>query len=100
MAKTNEFQVTGTIKHIAGSGKCPKGHKVGDTFKLSTGDSAGLCTNFFILLWPYIMTLQFGGKFPTRWVRVRDEGTAILCKCTDEANIVTLELRRGEPLNK
>ena len=81
------YRVIGTIKSI--KGKCDAGHKVGDRFELSGYDSGGLCGFFYHDLFPYIIMLQFGGKFPDDW-----GGEVMEIGCMDVANLVVIELRR------
>jgi len=81
------YRVIGTIKSI--KGKCDAGHKVGDRFELSGYDSGGLCGFFYHDLFPYIIMLQFGGKFPDEW-----GGEVMEIGCMDVANLVVIELRR------
>jgi uncharacterized repeat protein (TIGR04076 family) len=81
------FKVIGTIK--ATRGKCMYGHKVGDVLELDAHDASNLCGFFFHDLFPYILMLQFGGKFPDSW-----GGDVLEFDCMDKANAVTIELRR------
>jgi len=87
MAEQVGYRVIGTIKSI--KGKCDAGHKVGDRFELSGYDSGGLCGFFYHDLFPYIIMLQFGGKFPDDW-----GGEVMEIGCMDVANLVVIELRR------
>ncbi len=87
MAEQVGYRVIGTIKSI--KGKCDAGHKVGDRFELSGYDSGGLCGFFYHDLFPYIIMLQFGGKFPDEW-----GGEVMEIGCMDVANLVVIELRR------
>jgi uncharacterized repeat protein (TIGR04076 family) len=87
MAEKYGYRVIGTVK--AAKGKCSAGHKVGDAFELSGESPNGLCGYFYHDLFPYILMLQFGGKFPDEW-----GGEVLEFDCLDKANAVTLELRR------
>jgi len=79
-------RVVGTVKAI--KGKCSYGHKVGQVLELDAHDAGGLCGFFFYQLFPYILMLQFGGKFPESW-----GGDVITLDCMDKENAVTIELR-------
>ncbi|MFW9820343.1 MAG: TIGR04076 family protein [Candidatus Thorarchaeota archaeon] len=81
------FQIVGTIKEI--KGKCNAGHKVGDRFELDGLDSGGLCGFFYHDIFPYLITLQFGGSFP--WNENQDIAEY---ECPDRTNAVKIELRR------
>jgi len=73
---------------ISIKGHCTYGLKVGDEFELSAQSSGGLCGYFYYNLYPYIMTYQFGGKFPESWGGERMEFT-----CPDIVNHVRIQLR-------
>lgn len=81
------YRVIGTVKAV--KGKCMVGHKVGDVIELDAHDANGLCGFFFYQLFPYILMLQFGGKFPDPW-----GGDVLEFDCIDRENAVTIELRR------
>ena len=83
-------RVIGTIKSI--KGYCHAGHKVGDEFELDGHSSGGLCGFFYHDIFPYIVMLHFGGKFPDSW-----GGEVIKFECMDRANAVTIELKRIGP---
>ena len=89
MAEQLGYRVVGTIKEVKGS--CSSGHKVGDTFELSGHNAAGLCGFFYHDIFPYIITLQFGGGFPPEW---GDPDVDIELDCLDKYNLATIELRR------
>jgi uncharacterized repeat protein (TIGR04076 family) len=78
-----------TAKIMAIKGKCDWGHKVGETFELSGYTPDGLCGYFYHDLYPYIIMLEFGGKFPPAW-----SGEVMQFDCMDVENAVSLELRR------
>jgi len=86
MAEQAGCKVIGTIKSI--KGECSFGHKVGDKFELSGYSADGLCGFFYHDIYPYIIMLQFGGKFPDEW-----GGEVMELECMDRANAVTIELR-------
>lgn len=80
------YKVIGTITRVKGA--CSYGHKVGDRFELSGYTADGLCGFFYHDLYPYIIMLQFGGKFPDAW-----GGDVMQFECMDRANAVRIELR-------
>lgn len=83
-------KVIGTIKSIKGN--CHAGHEVGQEIELDAHSSGGLCGFFYHDIFPYIVMLQFGGKFPDDW-----GGEVIEFECMDRYNAVTIELRRVGP---
>ena len=89
MAKQVGYKVIGTIKGV--KGECYWGHKVGDRTELSIENSGGLCGAFYHDVFPYVVMLQFGGKFPDEW-----GGDVLELDCMDKYNAVTIELRREE----
>jgi uncharacterized repeat protein (TIGR04076 family) len=86
MAK-EQYKVIGTI--ISVKGNCDFGHKVGEKFELSGYRANGLCGYFFNMLFPYIIMLEFGGKFPDAW-----GGEIMKFDCIDIDSAVRIELRR------
>ena len=62
MANHVGHRAVGTIKNIKGTYHA--GHKVGDKIELSGQNSSGLCSAFYHDIFPYVIMLQFGGKFP------------------------------------
>ena len=90
MAEDEGYRITGTVTKI--KGKCSWGHKVGDKFELSGYTPNGLCGYFYHDIYPYIIMLEFGGKFPDAW-----GGEALDLECMDRENAVHLELRREKP---
>jgi len=81
------YKVIGTIKKL--KGRCNAGHKVGDKIELSSYISGGLCGFLYHDVYPYVIMLQFGGKFPDEW-----GGEVQEFSCLDKTNEVTIELRR------
>jgi uncharacterized repeat protein (TIGR04076 family) len=58
-------------KIVSVNGKCTAGHKVGEEFDLTVYSENGtayrapnICCFFYYELFPYITTMQFGGKLP------------------------------------
>ncbi len=83
------YRVVGTIKEVKGS--CSAGHRVGDRIELSGHSSGGLCGFFYHDIFPYLIMLQFGGRFPAEWGGDPD---VIELECMDRMNAVKIELRR------
>ncbi len=86
MVEQAGYKVIGTVKNV--KGECSFGHKVGDRFELSGYTADGLCGFFYHDIYPYIIMLQFGGKFPDEW-----GGEALELECMDRTNAVKIELR-------
>ena len=82
-------KIMASIKGV--KGHCSMGHKVGDEFEISAHNTAGLCGFFYHDIFPYIVMLQFGGRFPAEW---GDRDYAVQLQCMDSYNEVTIELRR------
>ena len=80
------YKVIGTIKQV--KGECSWGHKIGDRIELSGYSGGGLCGFFYHDIYPYIIMLQFGGKFPDEW-----GGEILTFECMDRTNAVSIELR-------
>lgn len=87
MVTKEQYKVIGTI--LAVKGKCDFGHTVGQKFELSGYAAGGLCGYFYNLLFPYIIMLEFGGKFPAAW-----SGEVMRFDCIDIENAVRIELQR------
>ena len=86
MARQIGYRVIGTIKGV--KGECSWGHKVGDRIELSCYSASGLCGFLYHSIFPSIIMLQFGGKFPEEW------GSDVLeFDCMDVVNAVRIELR-------
>ena len=89
MAQYTGYRVIGKIVSIRGH--CDFGQKVGQEFELSSQSTGGICAYLYYNIYPYVMTLQFGGKFPESWGGERMEFT-----CPDIINQVRIQLRREE----
>jgi len=85
---TEEFgyKVTGTITNK--KGVCGFGHKVGEKFELSGRNTGGLCGYLYHNVFPFIIMLQCGGKWP------EEKGELPEFECPDIANAVRIKLRR------
>ncbi len=81
-------RVWAMIRNVKGN--CSMGHKVGDEFEISAYNTAGLCGFFYHDIFPYIVMLQFDGRFPASW----GNPDTVQLKCMDTYNEVTIELRR------
>lgn len=86
MAEQFGYRVIGTITRA--KGKCAVGHKVGDKFELHGRTSGGLCGYFYHDIFPYIIMLQCGGKWPG------GGGELPEFDCPDIANAVRIKLHR------
>mgnify|MGYP001568199032 CR=1 FL=1 len=80
------YMIEGTI--ISLKGTCNAGHKVGDKFLLNRHKTAGLCGVFYHALFPWILSLEHGGTFPTRDPDVME------FDCPDSGNAARIRLRR------
>ena len=92
MAYQVGHKVIGTI--IDQKGRCVAGHKVGDKFEVSHLNTGGLCGSFYNTIFPWLLVLQYGGRFPEQWNEPPD---GIVVDCVDRRNAVTIELRRVGP---
>jgi uncharacterized repeat protein (TIGR04076 family) len=86
MSDHGGYRVVGTVTAV--KGKCSWGHKVGDKIELSGHNNGGLCGVFYHDIYPYIVTLETGGSFPT------ENPDVMTLECMDRLNAVTLELHR------
>ena len=76
------------VKVIKVNGPCEAGHKVGDTWEFPlTKCPKGLCTWALTAIFPYIVTLGYGGKLP--WEKKKGYTVA---SCSDPDNTVTFEI--------
>ncbi len=74
---------------VSQKGTCVVGHKVGDEFDVSGPTPSGMCPFAFYAMFPFLVTLQYGGSFP--WEENPDKSSVA---CPDAANPVVFELRR------
>lgn len=75
------------IVKILERGRCPLGLKVGDSWEIEDAFlPQGMCSWAFHSLFPFIVTLRFGGSFP--W---ESEGEVFAC-CPDPNNPVVFRL--------
>jgi uncharacterized repeat protein (TIGR04076 family) len=86
MAEQVGYKVIGTFTGL--KGQCNHGHKVGDTVKLSAHDTSGMCGFFYYAIYPYIMMLQFGGRWPDSW-----GGDTLEFDCPDKYNCLSIRLQ-------
>jgi uncharacterized repeat protein (TIGR04076 family) len=70
-------------------GTCNAGHKVGDTFDVSTHNTAGMCGWLFHAIFPMLNVMQFDGTYP--WGT--DEA---IVNCPDADNVLTIKLTRAK----
>jgi uncharacterized repeat protein (TIGR04076 family) len=87
-----EYEVKGKIIKVGG--ECATGHYVGEEFDLTlsskeeTRRTPMICPFLYDVMFPYLMTLQFGGAFP--WQTDRD---VIEIGCPDNQKVV-IQIRR------
>ena len=74
---------------VSQKGTCEAGHGVGDEFDVSGLTPGGMCPFAFYTLFPFLVTLQYGGSFP--WEKDPNISTVA---CPDADNPVVFELRR------
>ena len=65
-----------TLIEQKGSGRCHRGHRVGDTFDYDT-ERGKLCPMAMHVAFPYVDILRYGGAIPGQ-----PAGTAVFC-CPD-----------------
>jgi uncharacterized repeat protein (TIGR04076 family) len=82
---SNEVKVE--VVEIKGSGKCPMGIKVGDTFEFGAFPPAGLCVWATYVIFPFVTAPRFGGEF-------EEEEGVVHCCCIDPKNPVVFRLSR------
>jgi uncharacterized repeat protein (TIGR04076 family) len=96
MNKERKFHLGGEGRKVIGKiisikGHCTYGLKVGDEFEMDSQSAGGLCGYFYYSIYPYIMTYQFGGKFPDSGLGWG--GDKIELVCPDAINQVRIQLR-------
>jgi uncharacterized repeat protein (TIGR04076 family) len=74
---------------VCQKGNCNAGHSAGSEIQVSARDTGGLCGYLYHAAFPYILMLQFGGRFP--W----GDPDVIELDCPDKENQVTIRLRRN-----
>ncbi len=87
--------IIGTIVSVKGT--CWRNQKEGDTFILSDTRTSGLCPHLLHVIYPYLISMTFGGSFPddaaNHWPGDRPEFI-----CPDAYNQVRIQLRpQGTP---
>jgi uncharacterized repeat protein (TIGR04076 family) len=84
-------------KIVKVEGECSAGHHVGEEFDLTLYSeeanrslrAPNICSFFYNVIFPYLVTLQFGGAFP--WEENKDIFTS---GCPDRQK-VTIEIKRA-----
>ena len=85
--KPSRVQVT--VKEIQGTGKCPLGHRIGDTWLIENDFTpTNFCVFAFATVYPAIRTMRYGGIHP--W----GENEVTANCCPDWHNPVVFEIRR------
>ena len=90
--KQEMYKIKIRVVEIRGSGKCPAGLKVGDTFEIDTNGQPvpiNFCGWAFVSLWPFITPLRYGGTLP--WEKDPDKAYV---SCPDPENTVIFEISR------
>jgi uncharacterized repeat protein (TIGR04076 family) len=82
-------KIIGTIKSVKGT--CGWGHKTGDSFEISTRDTAGTCGWLYHMAFPNLCIMQSGGNV---WKEGAEK--TITMACPDRANEVLIELKLVE----
>lgn len=85
-------------KIVRVEGECSAEHHVGEEFDLTIYSeemrkslrAPNICCYFYDALFPYLVTLQFGGTFP--WQEDKD---TFFFGCPDRQKVV-IEIKRGE----
>jgi uncharacterized repeat protein (TIGR04076 family) len=89
-----EFKLVGKVVKV--EGECSAGHRVGEEFDLTlfsgeadkTYRTPNVCGFLYNTIFPYLVTLQFGGTFP--WEKDKDK---FFAGCPDNYKVV-VEIRR------
>jgi len=72
-------------------GKCPQGHKVGETWTIGARTPSGMCVSAFGALMPYLNVMRYCAKDGYPWGTDPDETDV---GCSDPVNQVVFRLRR------
>ncbi len=88
------YAVKVTVVEILGTGVCPAGLKVGDSWVWRWAVPEGLCPWMARSLYPEFQALTFGGNIP--WEA--EEGKARHC-CGDPRSPVVVEVERLEAMS-
>jgi len=84
------YNVRVEVVEIGGSGKCPLGLKVGDTFEFGAFPPPSLCVWATYVIFPFVTALRFGGNFK----EFGEEEGVVHCCCIDPKNPVVFKLSR------
>ncbi len=84
------YNVKVEVVEIKGSGKCPMGIKVGDTFEFGALPPSDLCVWATYVIFPFVTALRFGGDFK----EFEEEEGVVHCCCIDPKNPVVFKLTR------
>jgi len=68
-------------------GRCPNGHRIGDTYIVGGHTVKGICIGAFAACLPYVTTLRWDGSFP--W---EEEPRSLTVGCPDCENQVVWRL--------
>ena len=78
------------VKITGLKGHCNAGHKIGDQFEVSEYISSDLCGAAYHSIYPYIVSMEFGGVAP--WQSEKDVIGNLACP--DGYNLLTMEIVR------
>jgi uncharacterized repeat protein (TIGR04076 family) len=78
------------VKVVGLKGNCNAGHKVGDEFEVTPYTASNLCGAAYHSIYPYIVTMTYGGKTPWQENPNIMSGLA----CPDGFNLLTMELKK------
>ncbi len=78
------------VIEIKGTGRCPLGIKVGDTFEFGAFPPPDLCVWASYVIFPFVTALRFGGDFR----EFEEEEGVVHVSCVDPKNPVVFRLSR------
>lgn len=85
--ETKQYEVR--IKLIGNQSPCHIGHKIGDEWVFDYMTPGGMCSLAYNAIYPFALTLQFGGTFP--W---QDDPDVYEAACPDGQVNNIFQLRR------
>jgi uncharacterized repeat protein (TIGR04076 family) len=88
------YKIKIKVNEIRGTGKCPAGLKVGDTFEINENGQPvpiNFCGWAFVVLWPFITPLRYGGSLP--WEK---DPKKTFVSCPDPDNTVVFEITKED----
>ena len=79
------------VEVVGQTGKCQRGHKVGDSWIVKHVTPEGICTSAFVAMFGRLSYLEYGGSAPWKKEGHKDESE---CVCPDAKNPVVFKLTR------